>query len=161
MKSFVCQYGKRIRPKYFQNSRMVLSSLWNDDKICEKKLPVIFPFNVSQSNIVLFMFFLRKSRCNFGKVFVILSVAPTAFCSVEQSYSVLRKPKTNHGAGSPQSSGTIMYWMYTTQKMNFSIKNFISKCDQIRILLRIWSHLLKKSLTENFIFCAVVLMLTE
>ena len=39
--------------------------------------------------------------------------------------------------------------------MNFSIEDFFSKCDQIRILLRIWSHLLKKSLMENFIFCAV------
>ena len=32
--------------------------------------------------------------------------------------------------------------------MKFSIKDFFSKCDQIRI----WSHLLKKSLMENFIF---------
>ena len=41
------------------------------------------------------------------------------------------------------------------QKMNFSTKDFFSKCDQIRRKLRIWSHLLKKSLMENFIFCAV------
>ena len=41
--------------------------------------------------------------------------------------------------------------------MKFSIKNFFSKCDQIRRKLRIWSHLLKKSLMENFIFCAVYL----
>ena len=38
--------------------------------------------------------------------------------------------------------------------MKFSIKNFFSKCDQIRKKLRIWSLLLKKSLMENFIFCA-------
>ena len=37
--------------------------------------------------------------------------------------------------------------------MKFSIKDFFSKCDQIRRKLRIWSHLLKKSLMENFIFC--------
>ena len=43
----------------------------------------------------------------------------------------------------------------TVQKMKFSIKDFFSKCDQIRRKLRIWSHLLKKSLMENFIFCAV------
>ena len=43
----------------------------------------------------------------------------------------------------------------TAQKMKFSIKGFFSKCDQIRSKLRIWSHLLQKSLTENFIFCAV------
>ena len=39
--------------------------------------------------------------------------------------------------------------------MKFSIKDFLSKCDQIRSKLRIWSHLLKKSLTENFIFHVV------
>ena len=39
--------------------------------------------------------------------------------------------------------------------MKFSIKDFFSKCDQIRRKLRIWSHLLNKSLMENFIFCAV------
>ena len=36
--------------------------------------------------------------------------------------------------------------------MKFSIKYFFSKCDQIRSFLRIWSHLLKKFLMENFIF---------
>ena len=43
----------------------------------------------------------------------------------------------------------------TVQKMKFSIKDFFSKCDQIRRKLRIWSHLLKKFLMENFVFCAV------
>ena len=41
------------------------------------------------------------------------------------------------------------------QKMEFSVKDSFSKCDQIRRKLRIWSHLLKKSFMENFIFCAV------
>ena len=36
--------------------------------------------------------------------------------------------------------------------MKFSIKDFFSKCDQIHSFLRIRSHLLKKSLMENFIF---------
>ena len=40
--------------------------------------------------------------------------------------------------------------------MKFSIKDFFSKCDQIRRKMRIWSHLLKKFLMENFIFCAVL-----
>ena len=39
--------------------------------------------------------------------------------------------------------------------MKFSIKDFFSECDQICSYLRIWSHLLKKSLTKNFIFGAV------
>ena len=46
-------------------------------------------------------------------------------------------------------------FLHTAQKMKFFIKDFFSKCDQIRRKLRIWSHLLKKSLMENFIFCAV------
>ena len=33
--------------------------------------------------------------------------------------------------------------------MKFFVKDFFNKCDHIR------SHLLKKSLMENFIFCAV------
>ena len=40
-------------------------------------------------------------------------------------------------------------------KVKFSIKDFFSKCDQIRSFQRIWSHLLRKSLMENSIFCAV------
>ena len=40
----------------------------------------------------------------------------------------------------------------TAQKIKFSIKDFSSKCDQIRKNLRIWSHLLERSFMENFIF---------
>ena len=39
--------------------------------------------------------------------------------------------------------------------MKFSIKNLFSKHDHIRRKLQIWLHLLRKSLIENFIFCAV------
>ena len=46
----------------------------------------------------------------------------------------------------------------TAQKMKFSIKDFFSKCEQIHRKLRIWSHFLKKSLMENFIFCALNLI---
>ena len=44
--------------------------------------------------------------------------------------------------------------------MKFSIKNFFSKCDKIRSFLRIWSHLLKKSVMENFILIAVIVSLS-
>ena len=45
--------------------------------------------------------------------------------------------------------------------MTFSIKDFFSKYDQIRRKLRIWSHLLKKSLMENFIFvqCSIRILI--
>ena len=52
----------------------------------------------------------------------------------------------------------VIWWsshQSTVQKMKFSIRNVFSKRDQIRRKPRIWSHLLKKSLLENFIFCAV------
>ena len=39
--------------------------------------------------------------------------------------------------------------------MKFSITDLFSKRDQIRRKVRIWSHLVKKSVVENFIFCAV------
>ena len=37
-------------------------------------------------------------------------------------------------------------------KKKFSVKDFFSKCDQIRKKLWIWLHLLKKFLTESFIY---------
>ena len=40
----------------------------------------------------------------------------------------------------------------TPQKMKFSVNDFFSKCDQIRSFLRIWSHLLEKSLMETSFF---------
>ena len=43
----------------------------------------------------------------------------------------------------------------SAQKMKSSIKDFFSKCDQIRRKLRIWLLFLKKSLLENFIFCGM------
>ena len=39
--------------------------------------------------------------------------------------------------------------------MKFSIKYFFSKCDQTHRKLRIFWHLLKNSLMQNFIFCDV------
>ena len=35
--------------------------------------------------------------------------------------------------------------------MKFSVKDFFSKCEQIQSFLQIFSHLLKKLLTENVI----------
>ena len=45
-------------------------------------------------------------------------------------------------------SGSKWHW---TKKMKFSIKNFFRKYDQTVV----WSHLLKKPLMENFVFCAM------
>ena len=40
----------------------------------------------------------------------------------------------------------------TAQKIKFFIEGSFSKCDQIFKKMRLWSHLLKKFLMENFIF---------
>ena len=47
------------------------------------------------------------------------------------------------------------------KKWSFSIKDLLSKRDEIRMKLRIWLDLLKKSLMENFTFCAVLLNLNR
>ena len=46
---------------------------------------------------------------------------------------------------------------YTEQKMKFSVEDFFGKCDRIRSLLWICSHLPHKSL-ENLFFLHVRLM---
>ena len=82
-----------------------------------------------------------------------------------------KKPLIQHGGGILKAIlGTVLnaiasLWIspleksFTVEKMKFSIKDFFSKFDQIRSFLRIWSHLLKKSLIENSIFCAVFLVI--
>ena len=55
------------------------------------------------------------------------------------------------------SSGSTDFYC-TGQKIKLSFKDFFSKCDQIRRFPRIWSHLLKKTSMENFIFCAVLMI---
>ena len=47
--------------------------------------------------------------------------------------------------------------VFLEQKMKLSIKDFLSKSDQIYSFLWIWSHLLKKSLMEKFFFSAVLI----
>ena len=42
--------------------------------------------------------------------------------------------------------------IFTTQKVKFFVKDLFNKCEQILNLMRTCSHLLKKLLTERFIF---------
>ena len=44
----------------------------------------------------------------------------------------------------------VSFILFTAQRMKFYIKDFFSKCDQIRKKPRVWSYLLKKSLMENY-----------
>ena len=54
------------------------------------------------------------------------------------------------------SKKIVVFRYCTAQKMKFSIKDFFSKCDQIAVSCGFWSHLLKKSLMENFIFSSML-----
>ena len=47
------------------------------------------------------------------------------------------------------------YIILVHKKMKFFVKDFYSKCDQMRSFLRIWSRLLKKSL---FVQCSAFLL---
>ena len=55
-----------------------------------------------------------------------------------------------------KTKNTFICKIRCTKKTKFPIKGFFCKCDQIRMKLRIWSHLLKKSLMGKFIFRAVI-----
>ena len=55
----------------------------------------------------------------------------------------------------PETNCFLNFINFTAQKMKFSIKDIFIKCGQICRKLLIWSHLLNRSLMENFIFCSV------
>ena len=55
---------------------------------------------------------------------------------------------TNHG-----------FATITAHKMKFSIKDFFSKCDQIRSVLWIWSHLLKSSYWKSSVYMVTTLVI--
>ena len=50
---------------------------------------------------------------------------------------------------------------HTALKIKLASKDIFSKCDQILNFPRIWSYFMKKSLMENFIFCAVSIMIAD
>ena len=75
----------------------------------------------------------------------------TQFCDVYLFSGVLKNTchKLYHIWKNHCSSCIFVYTLITAQKVKFSIKDFFSKCNQIRIFLRIWSNLLKKCLIEK------------
>ena len=55
-----------------------------------------------------------------------------------------------------QQTEKSLWWCYTAQKWSFPSRTSSLNVTKSAVSLRIWSHLLKKSLKENFIFCAVL-----
>ena len=86
-----------------------------------RKKPVAWNGLKSQGYKVTFIQFLQS----FSPIFCLLKKNERMVVCILHSYKTLHK------------------------KNKFSIKDFFSKCHQIRSLLRIWSHLLKKPLTET------------
>ena len=91
--------------------------------------------------MILFEFFFFLFLISESKTpIIIVPAATTALITLLNSKDLLQDYK---------------YRYYTAQKIKFVIKDFFIKCDQICSFLRISSHLLKKSLMGNFIFCIV------
>ena len=63
--------------------------------------------------------------------------------------------KIKHFIQSSEQIAPLSWSLSMAQKMKFSIRDFYNKCNQVNNFTRIWSHLPKKSLMENFIFSAV------
>ena len=95
--------------------------------------------------------------CNARKSFRVAEVSLSC-CLHQQKQGKQRWITYNGGYSAKIANG-----FYTAQIIfhggpppKFSMKNFFSKCDQIRRKLRIWSHLLKNVLMESFIICAII-----
>ena len=90
--------------------------------------------------------------CTFA---IFISNQELHFCYVALCKFVSKLPGDQKKSTPQKEKPTALRLCIIAQKMKFSIQDFFSKCDRIRTKLRIWSHLLKKSLMENLMFCAV------
>ena len=132
-----------------------------------KLLSMILPFGFDTEKKIWKYTGLQRGNSNWGNI---------NFVKSESSYyrkcqSIIISQYENRQQQQPLNgenelafllTGSKKSWIYhllsfiiIAQKMKFSIKDFFSKCDQIRSFLRTWSNFLRKSLMENFIFCAV------
>ena len=80
---------------------------------------------------------------------LIISSGPTVLFTDKNTMFKIHEPSNSI------RTEEIEHLMEHSTKMEISVKDFFSKCDQISSFLWIWLHLLKKSLTENLIFFAV------
>ena len=72
--------------------------------------------------------------------------------SVKHSFSINSMLAQVYIKPGKSGQNLVATMLETLHKKMFSTKDFFSKCDQIRSFLLIWSHLLNKSVIENFIF---------
>ena len=91
------------------------------------------------------------------------SVSKTVYRKKTSKWHLKNREKRVSKRAKPFTHNSIKLTINTALKTKFSIKDFFSKCDQIHTKQKqwIWSHLLKKPLMENSIFCAVLLPLGD
>ena len=87
--------------------------------------------------------FYRKSNSQANELFKLFKWLHLYLIPYELKYSTASTLHSPCGLGISS---------YTTPKVKFLIKDFFSKCDQIRSFLLIWSHLLKKFYAKQTLF---------
>ena len=120
------------------------------------------PYILAVSVPVIFILFKHKSRKELatGKGLLV----GIYYLMLQVLKNVMRMYLLCSCSSNPSLSQFLCIWWKlvscTAQKLKFSIKYFFSKCDQIRRNQWTWSHLLKKSLMENFIFCSLSVLIS-
>ena len=78
------------------------------------------------------------------------------FTHVQEQKKAMSPRHSTHIPSSVKSLQRVQVrkFCHIAEKIKFSTKSFFSKCEPISRNLWICSYYLKKSLTENFIFCA-------
>ena len=85
------------------------------------------------------VFLLQQSICHWNIGFSQATVSPVEICAYSHFYYVKRSVQNLVNANEEDSEDSSV--RYYAQKMKFSIKNFFSKCDQVRSFLSAVSKL--------------------
>ena len=116
------------------------------------------PVDVPIQNFCIFVFPVKNSnRCVKQELLYLKStffIKLSFFCwSPKSPLKVPWRSRTLRPLGNLQgTSPDFACRLGNAQEMKFSNKDFFGKGDQIYRKLRIWSHLVKRSFMENFIF---------
>ena len=138
-----------LNDRNFRNER-VDNRRFNSMKVTLKWNKIVYVFSIT---LILELFLVPFSVLRLNtEIYRVMA-------RIHSNYGKIRaKTKSKSKQFSRNELSRIFYsqkFTITAQKLKFSITDFFSKCDQIHRKLRIWSHLLNKSLMENFICCGV------
>ena len=105
-----------------------------------------------------FMHYTHTHTHTYIYIYIYIYIFPLLFKNSHDIETIYHMKLTKYSMTIQQCSNfsRVSYTVqYTAQKIKFSIKGFLSKCEQMQNFLRIFLHLLKESLMENLIFWAV------